>query len=284
MDTSCLTVELVESLQFLARRGKPIQQLVASLKTATVPGIVEYGCARYVDAAILPSLPRTVTESSLGRALAEVRSPIGLRTHGHESPPQKSLSTREVEFCSIPSTTELDQSVEWNGFCHRLELRAKETGFTKQAAMNLSSALFEMAENALIHSHATEPPLVGYDVRHNYAMFVVADVGIGVLRSLRTAPLYSGLETDADAIRLALREGVTCRHGESGGTGFNSVFKALAAQWGRLRFRSGGGCVTMDGTDLDADRCFRHYPSNMPGFQVSVSCCRTDVGPQDVFF
>ena len=39
---------------------------------------------------------------------------------------------------------------------------------------------------------------------------------------------------------------------DQGGSGFNNVFKALAAISGTLRFRSGEGCVTMDGTGFEA--------------------------------
>jgi hypothetical protein len=58
-----------------------------------------------------------------------------------------------------------------------------------------------------------------------------------------------------------------------GGFGFRRVFKGLAAMWGTLRFRSGEGCVTMDGTDCDADRGEEVFVVNRPGFQVTI-CCR----------
>ena len=61
--------------------------------------------------------------------------------------------------------------------------------------------------------------------------------------------------------------------GNGGGFGFHQVFKSLAAQWGQLRFRSGEGCIRMDGTGLDADRGEERDLPYLGGFQVAV-CCR----------
>jgi hypothetical protein len=100
------------------------------------------------------------------------------------------------------------------------------------------------------------------------------DVGRGVLTSLRSNPAYQHLQADKDAIREALHDGVSRYGPNRGGLGFRQVFKALLDQWGYLRFRSGNGSITMDGSDLDADKGEARYPPSLPGFQVTV-CCRT---------
>lgn len=99
------------------------------------------------------------------------------------------------------------------------------------------------------------------------------DVGIGVLESLRSNPAYAGLRLHRDALREALRYGVSCRRDEPGGTGFHTVIKSLAEQHGHLRFRSGEGCITMTGCHFDATVGDETFPEAMPGFQVTV-CCR----------
>lgn len=272
MDLSCLTVQLVESLQTLHRKGKSVAHIVSRLERATLAGICEYGCLRHWQPVDFPALPESVAGSPLGCALREVRSELGLRDNGPEKPRVRSVRGHSVEFQSLPMDADLANDVEWGNFCQRFESASVHIGFTSSEAANLQSALFEMAENALIHSRSSVSPLIGYAVQDGAAIFTVADAGIGVLRSLKSSPLYSTLETDVDAIQLAMKTGVTSRQGEHGGFGFNSVFKALAEQWGSLRFRSGNGCITMDGLDLNTDKSVRHFPPGMPGFQASVHC------------
>jgi anti-sigma regulatory factor (Ser/Thr protein kinase) len=268
-----LTVELVETLQILQRKGKPVAELVGQLEAATLPGLIEYGCLRYDQREQFPPLPQALHRLPVGRALLEIPSALGLRSAGAPKAAVRNLNTRYIEFHPLPSEHGFDEDIEWGSFCHRFELAARAVGFSRDAAINLHSALFEMAENAVIHSRTPVAPLVGYAVSSGTAMFTVADVGIGVLESLRSVAQYASLTEDVDAIQLAMQSGVTSRQDGGGGMGFNSVFKALAEQWGQLRFRSGNGCITMDGTNLDANQCRRHFPPTMRGFQVSV-CCR----------
>jgi hypothetical protein len=249
-----------------------------------LPGLVEYCCLRYDQPGKFPRLPKSLYRLPLMRALFEVRSELGLRSTGVPKAPVKSLSTRPIEFFLVPRDTDLDEDVEWGNFCQRFERASHGVGFSKDAAINMHSALFEMAENAKIHSRSPVIPLVGYEVSNGMAMFTVADVGIGVLESLRSVPRYASLTMDVEAIQLAMQNGVTSRQDGQGGLGFNSVFKALAEQWGQLRFRSGNGCVTMDGTYLKADKCRRHFPSSIRGFQVSVCCHANDSAPLRLHF
>lgn len=131
-----------------------------------------------------------------------------------------------------------------------------------------------MADNAVIHAQAPAGILVGYAVEANTATFCVADVGLGVLATLRSHPAYAHLQLHKDAIRTALQDGVSRFGPNTRGLGFRQIFKALAAQWGHLRFRSGNGCVTLNGHGLDTDKGEESFPPELPGFQVTV-CCRT---------
>jgi hypothetical protein len=142
------------------------------------------------------------------------------------------------------------------------------------AAHGLQAAMHEMTDNALDHAEAIIPVLVGYQVTPGIALFSVVDVGRGILASLRSNPAYQHLQQDKDAIREALRDGVSRYGPNRGGLGFRQVFKALLDQWGFLRFRSGNGSITMDGDDFDADKGEARYPPSLPGFQLTV-CCRT---------
>lgn len=274
VNSKCLSAELVETLQQMIRRRRPIGTVIENLATATLPGLVEFGCLRYGREEEFPALPDALCNCPLGIAIKEVPTRLGLRVDGPPKVPVKNLDTRPIEFQLVSSEHDLDEDVEWLNFLQRFERSVKLSGFSDAAAANLQSALHEMAENAQLHSQSPVSAIVGYEVRERAALFSVADVGIGVLASLRTNPLYDAIVDDVNAIQLALRSGVTCRVGEHGGLGFNSVFKALAEQWGQLRFRSGNGCITMSGVDVEVDKSLRHRPLPLPGFQVSV-CCRT---------
>jgi hypothetical protein len=135
-------------------------------------------------------------------------------------------------------------------------------------------SLYEMTRNAMEHANAPTAALVGFQATQNAALFCVVDVGIGVLASLKSCTAYQHLSLHVDAIRMALREGVS-RHGQNqGGLGFREVFKSLASFWGHLRFRSGEGGITMLGNGCGPDVGEVSYPPPLPGFQVTV-CCRT---------
>jgi len=268
----CLTVQLVEELQGIVPDRGRIEAIVSGLRGATLPGIVEYGCLRWANRDYIPPLPSAIAESSLGLAMREVRSELGLRSSGPPKSPMRRLDEQPVEFHVVESEEDLEQE-ELSLFLLRFERSAKGAGFSAQAAARLHAALHAMAENAVIHANAPIGALVGYRIADGLAQFCVGDVGIGVLASLRTCPDYAGLSLHNEAIKMALRDG-TSRFGHGqGGFGFRQVFKALAEQWGYLRFRSGEGCITMDGTGLDSDTGVESYTPLMPGFQVSV-CCR----------
>jgi hypothetical protein len=269
MDKTHLSVELVEALQRAIEKTRRVDEVVATLKSATLAGIVEYGCLRCRHEHCAPRLPEAIERTAIGQALLEVPTPLGFRTQGGPTS-SVSLALRRSEFFLLASEAEF-QSHSWENFCGRFERAAWKQGFGKEAAANLHSALYEIASNALIHAFSEIAPLACYDVHDGIAAFTVADLGIGVRQSLRSATKYHSLERDVDAIHAALRPGVT--RFATGGSGFNSVFKALAQQWGQLRFRSGNGCVSMDGMDASVDHATYSFPPLMTGFQVSA-CCR----------
>jgi hypothetical protein len=275
LERTILTVELVETLQTMAMKGKPITDVIEGLRYASLPGLVEYGCLRFAMREVFPPLPDQNVDSPLGRSLCSIQSELGLSVAGPRKTTVKDVSPREFEFTTISDESDTLGS-DWENFLQRFERSAKEVGFSGESALNLQSALDEMATNAVIHSRARLPALVGYTVANNLAVFSVADVGRGIVASLTSNPKYAHLVEPVDAIGKALQTGVTCRIDDDGGFGFSTIFKALAESWGQLRFRSGNGCITMDGTDLAVDKSIRRFPPALPGFQVSVCCQSQD--------
>ena len=114
--------------------------------------------------------------------------------------------------------------------------------------------------------------VAGHAALDGFAQFCVADTGIGILASLCSCPEYAWLQRHNSAIRKALQDGVSRFGLRRGGMEFREVFKAVASQWGLLRFRSGEGCIVIDGTDCAADKGSELFLTFLPGFQVTISC------------
>ncbi|MFL5329181.1 MAG: hypothetical protein ACJ8C4_09710 [Gemmataceae bacterium] len=181
------------------------------------------------------------------------------------------------EFFVLEGNDSPTTNDDWLEYLVRFRQSIKCVGFDLDKAKGIAAALGEMADNATIHANSPAGVLVGYQVSEGVTVCSVADVGIGVLQSLTSTDAYRHLRTHKEAIRLALHTGVSRFGPGNGGTGFYSVFKALAAMRGTLRFRSGEGVVMMDGTDFDADKGEEGYVIFRPGFQLTI-CCRTSSG------
>lgn len=277
MPTTILNTDFVESIHRAVARGRQVDEVVQQIDVVTLPGLLEYGCLRYAEPNLVPELPEYVYNSNIGRALRQVPSLLGVGVIRVPRIPIKGLESQPAEFHLLRPAEDLDSDVQWESFLARFERSARAAGFTSLAASKLQSAFFEMSENALLHSCSPVTPLVGYAVSRTFAQFCVVDAGIGVRASLIKNPRFARLSDDVEAIQLALQTGTTSTQEGMGGFGFQSVFKALAEQWGELRFRSGSGCISMDGKGVSADLCRRHRPPSLPGFQVSV-CCSTGAG------
>jgi hypothetical protein len=272
-----LTCDFVEQLQQAVSSGKTVDPFIAALENATLPGLLEYGCAKWHDSK-LPPIPSNIIAAPLGQAVQEVRSALGLRTTGPQKVPPRTITPEVHEFFVLEGDGTPTTGRDWGEFLVRFRQSAKNVGFNLEKAKGIAAALGEMADNATLHANAPVGVLVGYQVFFGAVVCCVADVGDGVLKSLTTHEAYRHVNTHKDAVRLALRSGVSRYGPGQGGLGFYKVFKALAAMSGTLRFRSGEGCVTMDGTDFEADRGEESYVLFRPGFQVTI-CCRLSDRP-----
>lgn len=280
MRTGWLTVGLVEEIHRAVLRGVPVGDVVDQLNGASLPGLLEYQCLRWaMQGGSVPALPPRVQATALGKALLAVPCDLGLRRNGSSRRPLRRLDPQAVEFHVIEGKDDL-ASEEWGHFTTRFDASARSVGFNSEIAAGLQGALVEMAENVVLHAQAPTAALIGYQASPGVALFCVADVGIGVLASLQSRRTYRNLKRHNEAIRMALQDGVTRLDPDEGGGGFGfrQVFRALTDQWGTLRFRSGEGCVTMQGTDCDANRGEVSHPPPLPGFQVTV-CCRNGPPP-----
>lgn len=204
MQIDWLTVGLVEEIHRAVRLGKAVGKVVNQLKGATLSGLLEYGCLRWTrrDGSV-PPLPQAIATSDLGRALNSVPSDLGLRSNGPQKRRLRRLDPQLAEFLVLQNDNDL-ASEKWDHFAGRFEASGRSGGFSFDAAAKLQLALYEMAENAVIHAEAPAI-LVGYEASPGKSLFCVVDVGIGVLASLRRNPAFSGLKLHNQAIRTALQ-------------------------------------------------------------------------------
>jgi hypothetical protein len=103
--------------------------------------------------------------------------------------------------------------------------------------------------------------------------FVVADWGVGVLRSLQSCPEFRALDSHARALELTLTDGVS-RYGTSAGHGhgFRPLFTGLANLNGTLRFRSGDHALTVEGNNFGTIPWKLAQKVPIKGFCASISC------------
>ena len=147
-----------------------------------------------------------------------------------------------------------------------------ESGMDRSYANALSGALIELASNAIEHSASLVSPLACFEVSTNFWCFGVADVGRGVLASIRENPSYAGLRTSAEALSTVLRDGVS-RTGQPGrGDGFRRVFKALVDRRATIRFRSEGAAGWWEGESPTAQTItLKSLPVSRRGFYIRIS-------------
>ena len=158
-----LTCELAEELQQATSTGQKIESFVKSLQHATLPALLEYGCAKWYSKD-LPPIPQVIRDSTVGRALQEVRSDLGLRSSGPQKTPPRSIDSRDCEFYVLEGSDSPTTNDQWFEFLVRLRQSIKNVGFDMNAAKGISAAFGEMADNATIHSDAPVGVLVGYQV------------------------------------------------------------------------------------------------------------------------
>ena len=215
-------------------------------------------------------------EAHLATSISGIRSPVRVpnssiwsllkascwpaRRHCNE------LRDGEVVALILPTDP---NDVWWTQRLHNLLRELKVNGFRAGLARGLAGGVAEMVDNIWQHAETNVPGLLLYRVQRRKFAFSVADIGVGILASLRKNPQYKWLESSMDAIGQAIRPGVSrC---DSGGMGFPSLLHALADLWGNARVRSGEASLIIDRTQ--DERTFdRTYLPFLPGLHISVRC------------
>ena len=137
----------------------------------------------------------------------------------------------------------------------------------------LVAAMQELESNVHEHSEAAHTGVLAFRATRRVFEFVVADSGIGVLRSLQRCQRFAYLQDHGEAIEKALSDGVS-RFGQDSrrGHGFRPLFVGLVNLRASLRFRSGDHALTMDGTSPTLATANLAQKPMIDGFLASIRC------------
>lgn len=167
----------------------------------------------------------------------------------------------------------LAEDTTWMGFSLMMRKAASVAGFSATTARQFDAAITELWNNAFEHSEAWDTGLVAFHASPRSFEFVVADSGIGILESLRTAPEFASLRGHGEALMAALTDGAS-RHGggQARGHGFRQLFVRLRSMDVGLRFRTGDHVLTFDGQNPTLTDAVLREKAPLKGFSVSAVC------------
>ena len=194
------------------------------------------------------------------------------------------VSPRHPDLGYVRTTCGGDTGSRLTAFLMRAKRAGRElSGLPAEVSGQLVAAMRELESNIHEHSGAPRTGVLAYKAGPGDFEFVVADHGMGMLRSLRQCDSHAGLADEGKALEAGLTDGVS-RHGNNinRGYGFRPIFIGLTNLYGELRFRSGDHALMMDGTNpgLAIARISQKVP--MEGFLVSVRCRVEALGSQAV--
>jgi hypothetical protein len=197
------------------------------------------------------------------------------RLHWPSSDAPLSFRADALEIMILPMNS---ADWRWSVFLHNLQRALKEHGFPGRLSGFLTGAMGEVVDNVWEHSETSLPGIAGYEVARRRLDFAVADLGVGVLASLRKNPSFRFLDSSMEALQRAILNGVSRFPDQSRGYGFSRLLQTVAELWGFARLRSGQAALMFDHR-TDARRRTHKYLPNLPGLQISVSCGLSRTGP-----
>jgi hypothetical protein len=162
---------------------------------------------------------------------------------------------------------------------------AKQAGFGNKAKA-LAGALYEMADNVAQHSGADSScpahGLIGYYICDGHVAFAIADLGRGVLNSLKENPAWYQLTDSKAALMAVITDNASRRPYGGDGEGFKEVFRSLANISGLIELSSSNGRVRIMCTP-EGRQATPQFTGSLPGFQLSVNCSLNSIPGETIF-
>lgn len=214
------------------------------------------------DSAVATVLHHPNVASQMGRPIGRSRGTVDL------APTETNYGTLVL----VPDEGCFQTGTPFMLFVEDLDKVLRRTGASPQLAALVASALIEMASNAVEHSNARYSPIVSFWRRQGEWAFSITDLGRGLRSSLSTHPRYACVG-DKEAMQLCLKQGVS-RFDERGrGTGFTTLFRALADRMVELSLRSGSTAGEWSGTSPTAQKLVYQILPPRIGFHLEVRFC-----------
>jgi len=269
-----LTLEMVDDIRELWLQGQ-LGKNVEHFHDITLGAAFELACC-YCDIIKDKNPVPNIISQWMRRWPMFARACHCLENYGFENVSHSTLwSAPSWEICSAPVNGEVYGN-GWELFQQRFSRSLQNNAFSRSLALALAGALAEMSDNISEHSAPQDSVsahgIVGFHVSPYRATFSVADLGQGVLSSLRKNPKWLYLDNSADALLEAVWNGASARIQEQQGDGFAEVHKAVSQLNGSMRYRSGGSILSVQG-NLSERNINRSFGTNLAGFQLTVLCC-----------
>ena len=153
-----------------------------------------------------------------------------------KSPQWDSIQTGRVQLRKIPGVDPDFIETMTNIFDYHLNISPGVKG-------SLRMSLIETMINVVDHSEVKDYYVCAWTYPEKRQIrLCIADLGIGILRSLKTSPDHSVLNDDYQAIRKSIEPGVSCRSGRDG-MGLNHIRNFIKVNEGQMCIISGNGKV-----------------------------------------
>jgi len=248
---------------------------VAGKPSITLAGAVELACTIAAS-----DTDRSMLAEAAARWFGELtlwRHMTSWLIDGSRPPrPSDSTSAPLAELWAIDSEEDV-AGTEWALFQDRFRRTATQHGFSSSLGAALSRALAEMADNIYQHSNDAR----GFAVFHfaeKRVSWCVADVGQGVLSSLRESERWVHLKDAREALSAIWTHGATSRPGAQSGDGFRQVERSLAALSGHLRVRSGDAVLELAGASSGVLTPTLRTNPLLRGLQIGATCGLSESG------
>ncbi len=184
---------------------------------------------------------------------------------------QRSSRDRYAHVREIPADPEEHQpGSDFILFQDEATSRFTRAGMRRSMARKIIGAFSEMAHNATDHSDSPVAPLATFELWVDRWEFSVTDFGRGVPNSLRTNPMYKALN-DREAVREALKEGVSRLPDGTRGRGYGTMFRALAEYCVDIRMRTARVVASWSGLGVGVTDVVFKMVGSRSGLHVRVA-------------
>jgi anti-sigma regulatory factor (Ser/Thr protein kinase) len=146
-------------------------------------------------------------------------------------------------------------------------------GYPSRLVAQFIAAVGELLGNVIEHSNAAQTGTAWIRCTPREFEFGISDHGVGPRASLLSGPAGLQPKSDTEALTMMLTDGVS-RYGidQGRGRGFRPIFVGLSNLAGYMRFRSGSGSLTVQGTISPDIAATPAQKPHVEGLLLSVLC------------